>query len=277
MRNQTWRLKGPARQFASVFLLATILSISSACSSKREPVQIQFAATWQNHAIDCDSDQTAISDLRFYVSDVVLLDASGAEHNLSMTEDGRWQLPDIALIDLENGEGGCVNGTSATNPALQGTADIADIADIAGVRFTVGVPFDLNHANPLLASPPLDSAAMHWHWRSGYKFIRAGVRNEKDGFWLHLGSTACEGTVQNVSFCRNPNRVEVEINGFSPASDVIAVDLSNLFRGVNITDGNLSNCSSSPAESSCEDPFSALGLPANEKSSQVQNVFRVLH
>ena len=76
--------------------------------------------------------------------------------------------------------------------------------------------FDLNHDNPLTAEPPLDDPDMHWHWRSGYKFLRAGIRTATDGFWIHAGSAGCEGTVGNITGCRFPNRIDVFLPDFVP-------------------------------------------------------------
>jgi uncharacterized repeat protein (TIGR04052 family) len=214
--------------------------------------------------------------LRFFVSSVTLLDSDGNEHELEMADDGRWQQSGVALVDLENGVAACVNGSLAMNSQVSGTAGAAEYS---GLRFTVGVPFDLNHANPLKAQPPLDDAAMHWHWRSGYKFLRAGVTTESDGFWLHLGSTGCEGTVQNISGCKRPNRVLVELSGFSPKTDQIEIDLAALFRDVDLDDGRRSDCSSGPAEEPCAEPFRALGLGFDAETAASrpgsQNVFRV--
>jgi len=193
-----------------------------------------------------------------------------------LTGDERWQQQGVALIDLENGDGLCVNGTPETNTTLSG---MAEVADIQRIRFSIGVPFELNHANPLLADAPLDDSAMHWHWRSGYKFLRAGVTTTSDGFWLHLGSTACEGTVQNISACRSPNRVTVELAGFSPQNNRINIDLSALFDGVDFDDGIASDCSSGPSESACAAPFAALGLVFGEGSDRPipSSVFQVAH
>ena len=258
---------------ASFLLFVTFLLSFSACAPEHAPVRIDFGVEWAGSSLRCDSSGPALTDLRFYVSDVVLIDSKGNEQKLLMTQDGTWQQNGIALIDLESGDAACQNGTSGMNATVTGTANTADIG---GLRFTVGVPFELNHANPLLADAPLDDSAMHWHWRSGYKFLRAGVATENDGFWMHLGSTGCEGTVQNISGCRAPNRVNVVLPDFIPDQDRIVVDLSALFIGVDLDNDARSDCSSSPAEASCSKPFKALGLPFNGNDGHLdQRVFRV--
>lgn len=265
-----------ARHPASGFLI--ILLCLAACSPRRVPVTLEFVATWQGQPLHCDATDIRLSDLRFFVSGVTLLDTQGNEHALTITEDERWQQAGIALVDLENGQAECMNGTPAVNSRVSGTAEAAEFS---GLRFVVGVPFELNHANPLTAQAPLDDAAMHWHWRSGYKFLRAGVVTESDGFWIHLGSTGCEGTIRNISGCNRPNRVLVALSDFSPDADRIEVDLAALFGDVDFNDGRRSDCSSGPAETSCTEPFNALGLEFNEASSGFepasQIVFRARH
>jgi uncharacterized repeat protein (TIGR04052 family) len=269
----TTRPKRLAKRLASGFLLGVCLFCSVACPANRTPVNLQFSATWAGQPLHCGKSELSLTDLRFFVSDVVLFDAAGVEYPLFLTVDGRWQQGGIALIDLENGEGGCLNGTQEMHTELSGTAEISDFD---GVRFTIGVPFESNHANPLLAKAPLDDAAMHWHWRSGYKFLRAGVASKSDSFWMHLGSTACEGTVQNITACRSPNRVTVELSGLSANENRIEVDLSVLFDGVDLDDGLRSDCSSGPAETACAAPFDALGLPFGEQrnTSRPHSVFQ---
>ncbi len=255
---------------ASLFLLASILVVSAACSAKKNAVQIPFAATWEGQPLNCDRGPYSLSDLRFFVSDLQLIDSNGAFHTVEFIEDDRWQQTKVAMVDLENGEASCTNGTADTHTRIDG---MADISDFTGIRFTVGVPFELNHANPLLAAAPLNDAAMHWHWRSGYKFLRAGVVTENDGTWLHLGSTACNGTVQDIRSCDAPNRIVVELLHFAP-SDRVGMDLSALFAGVDLRNGIRSDCSSGPAETECVTMFGALGLIS---ANQPGSVFQVLH
>ncbi|MDH5621615.1 MAG: metallo-mystery pair system four-Cys motif protein [Gammaproteobacteria bacterium] len=263
-----------ARRPASGFLIFALCV--AACTPNHVPVNLEFVVTWQGQPLRCNETGIRLTDLRFYVSSVTLIDSNGIEHGLEMSEDGLWQHSGIALVDLENGEAACVNGSPAMNSQVSGTTTAAGFS---GLRFVLGVPFDLNHANPLTAQPPLDDAAMHWHWRSGYKFLRAGVATESDGFWLHLGSTGCEGTVQNISGCRSPNRVLVELSGFSPTTDRIEIDLAALFPDVDLNDGRRGDCSSGPAEASCAEPFRALGLEFGNNTAASppgsQGVFRV--
>ncbi len=246
------------------------------CSSCSEPylgVKVPFVATWGGEPIHCEDSDIALSDLRFYVSTPALIDLAGKSLSLELHADLPWQQHNLALLDLENGKGGCLNGSGEVYSYLVGSLPPGTYR---GLRFTVGVPFDRNHANPLKAEAPLDDAAMHWHWRSGYKFFRAGVTTPDDGFWLHVGSAGCEGTTRSVSGCRFPNRVVVELDEFVPGEDVVEIDLKALFEATNLSDSTPEDCSSGPAESACAVPFAALGIDfATGEQVGRQRVFAV--
>lgn len=258
-----------AKPLAKRFLLCCCTFLIAACT-RTHNVDLAFTATWHGDPINChgsDRDDTLVlTDLRFYVSDLIAVDADGEEHSIVLGEHDRWQQQNLALIDLENGVGSCVNGTGVSNETITGQTTAAEISSL---RMTVGVPFALNHANPLTAKPPLDDSAMHWHWRSGYKFLRAGIATEMDGFWLHLGSTGCQGTVQNISSCNMPNRVVIDIESSGHDIERIGVELAALFAGVNLQDGVAGSCSSGPAEAECSAPFHTL-------FEKPQEIFRVL-
>jgi len=221
---------------------------------------------------DARAGDPALTDLRFFVHDIELRTLDGTWQKLRLDNDGNWQQTGLAMIDLENGGAACLNGTAAMNNGVTGT--IPD-ATYRGLRFVLGVPFDSNHADPLAASAPLDDSAMHWHWRSGYKFLRAGLTTGTDGFWIHLGSTGCEGTVGNISVCHQPNRVRVELDDFVPGEGGVVFDFSALLEGTNLGDREPGDCSSAPSEASCEAPFATLGLKFGSKRAATgQRVFK---
>lgn len=255
----------------AVLFLAAALCV--ACGKPKVELQIPFVAKFAGADIDCQAESDVwLTDLRFYVSDVGLIDQDGHEVPLRLHDDGLWQREDLALLDLEHGSAECVNGTGGVNQVLRGTVASGDYTSL---RFTVGVPFELNHRDPLLAQAPLDDAAMHWHWRGGYKFLRAGIRNARDSFWVHLGSTGCEGTIQNIVNCSAPNRVTVRIDDLVPGRDGVIVDLAELVTRDALADGASTDCSSGPAEISCTHAFDALGLDhATGKVSSEQRVFK---
>ena len=235
------------------------VALASACSPPAENLSIEFAVTFEGNSIDCNSEDAGVrlTDLRFYVHDVSLISADGALHPMRFTPDGVWQTGQVSLIDLESGEGACLNGTPERHSAISGHYSGENIA---GIQFNIGVPERLNHADPLSAEAPLSYSVMHWHWASGYKFIRAGIEHGDDSVFLHLGSNRCEGTIGNIQGCRAPNRPFVALTGFNPATDRIVFDLGVLFQETLLDDGVRSECMSGPANPACAGPFRQLGI-----------------
>ena len=247
-------------------LLTINLVIIASCGGSRVPVEFGFAAYMGDTPARCSDDSVGITDLRFYVSDIALISVDGAEHAVLLADNGDWQNGKVAMIDLEDGKGNCQNGTATMNSTVSGS--IAQ-GQYTGIQFTVGVPFSLNHADPLQAAAPLDDSAMHWHWRSGYKFLRAGIKHSEGSASLHLGSTGCNGTVGDISSCDVPNRLTVRLDDFDPSTDTLVIDLAALF------DGASGGCESAPSQTACEEPFTALGLPFGAQPGDGQSVFRV--
>ena len=253
-----------------------VIALIAGCGPQAVGVEIPFVPVFGERIIGCGAsdDGVSLSDLRLYVANPALLTRDGDRVPLELEPDGRWQQQDLALLDFETGADACENGTAERNLVLRGSARAADYV---GLQFTIGVPFDRNHQDPLQAAAPLGDPAMHWHWRGGYKFLRAGLRNGDDSFWIHLGSTGCEGTVQNISGCRAPNRVAVRLDDFRPGEDTVAIDLAALADQIRLHDGVATSCASGPAEPDCAAPFAALGLEhGSGLASGVQRVFQPL-
>ena len=260
--------------FAAMLARYLLLLMVSACSAPQQTIEIPFVPRFGEQPISCGADATgmAMTDLRFYVHDLRLLDTDGTDTPVTMLEDPLWQSNAVALLDFEDGAEACINGTQPTNTVIR--AQVPE-GEYSGIRFRIGVPEYLNHADPLRAEAPLNYSAMHWHWRTGYKFLRAGVANDDDGFWIHLGSSRCEGTSSNVRSCNAPNRPLVELPAFLPGEDAVEVDLQQLVREIDLTDGSPTDCSSGPAESACNMPFKALGLDfATGATGGAASVFR---
>jgi len=256
-------------------VLCLLPGLFAACAKPPVPVSVPFVAKFGSGSLNCEerAGATQLTDLRFYIQDVQLIAGDGEAVAVSLDVDDMWQQRDLALLDFEDGSGACLNGTAETNETLRGTVPGGEYR---GLSFTVGVPFEHNHADPLQANAPLGDPAMHWHWRAGYKFMRAGIRTADDGFWLHLGSTGCEGTVRNITGCNSENRVRVELADFVLGRDAVVVNLAALTGGTDLDDALPTDCSSGPAEAACAEPFKALGLdfPAGETAFE-QTLFRI--
>ena len=235
-----------------------LLLATSACGVDKEVTSIRFVAQLHGQPVDCVaiSDTVALSDLRFYISDIKVIRPDGSSVPVGLLENGRWQGNGIALLDFEDGSGACANGTVDMN---SGVAMEVEPGDIGALQFTVGVPFVLNRADPLQAEAPLNDSSMHWHWRSGYKFMRAALASESDSVYVHLGSAGCNGTVGNITGCDNPNRFTVTLTNWQPERRIV-VDLGPLELATDLDDGEPQSCSSGPAEESCTRLLSIFGI-----------------
>lgn len=239
------------------------------CAEPTVPVEIRFEATVGDQPLDCVTtyiDQgsantsTSFSDFRFYLHDVRLVTADGEELTVTLDEDGIWQQSHLALLDFEDGQGSCRNGSEQTHTTLTGQVPDREFSEL---RFTIGVPFEDNHVNPATATPPLTFTNMSWGWQGGFKFFRADVTSEDYSFIFHLGSTGCEGTIGDISGCSQSNRAEVVIPNFNPATDTVIVDTELLFQGTDVsqnTPDTLSGCMSSTTDGDCTSLFMKMGL-----------------
>lgn len=213
-------------------------------------------------------------DLRVFVSNVrLVMEHDGAEHEvpLAMEDDGEWQLEGSALLDFEDGSGGCSENTTAeTNVSVRGTVPAGEYT---GVRFDVGLPFEQNHLNADEAPPPLNTTAMFWSWASGYKFAKIDLRNDLpapgDRWNFHLGSQGCDNgmagpTVPPTEPCSRPGRPAISLTGFDPLTGTIVLDVAALFQGADVTADSPESApgcmSFMPDAAECTPLFQSLGL-----------------
>lgn len=117
----------------------------------------------------------SLSDLRFYVSNVALIDAAGNYVPVMMNQNGN-QDANVALMDFEDATNKCSAGTAATYTAVQGKVAPGTYV---GVAFDVGVPENLNHTSVTAATTPalLQNLSMNWSWQSGRKFTKIEFAN----------------------------------------------------------------------------------------------------
>lgn len=218
-----------------------------------------------------------LGDFRFYVHDVALVEAgTGVEYPLTLSQTPVWQDGNLALLDFEDGTGACGNGTPQTNDVVVGTAEDRTYD---GVRFTLGVPFDLNHQDVAVAAAPLNLTALFWNWNAGYKYARIDGMTDGNTFRFHLGSTGCEmDDNEVVTGCANPNRVAVNLSGFDPDAQVIVADHGRILADTDTSTnaGTQPGCMANPMDTDCVDIFDKLGLPfMGNAASGEQNLFRV--
>ncbi len=198
-----------------------------------------------SNAMGTESYEITFRDIRFYVSDIVLIDSDENEVELALDQDSPWQHEGVALLDFEDGTGACESGTAETNTEVIGTVPTADYT---GIRFQIGVPYDLNHSDVNTAESPLNEVAMNWNWLNGRKFVKIEINTdnsldgagslEVDQWNIHLGSI-CPGKDPTMppgseDDCIRPGRPQVAFDAFDPTSDVLVADIGALLSGVNI-------------------------------------------
>lgn len=250
-----------------------------------------------------------LRDARFYLHDLALLDAQGRKVPVQL-QANEWQTHGVALVDLEDGSGGkdgCDGGTTGTHAVVTGSVPAGRYS---GLSWVVGVPVtgtgpageavSLNHSSHLQAPAPLDVAAMGWSWQAGRKFMKVEVlpeggiarSNGTSKVWtFHLGSGNCKGnpaTGETVR-CGQPNRPEVQLQGFDPGTDVVVLDLAGLYAGADLgrDEGGASGCMSGVGDPECKPLFDNLGLQLGDSApgrgdgglprpGTVQRVFRAV-
>lgn len=250
-----------------------------------QAVRINFEATVGSTAAACGNTYTLgtpatevdLLDLRFYVSNLRLLDGS-TEVPIMLDQASNFQHDSVALIDLEDGSGECSGGNAETNAVVTGTVPGGTYD---GLKLNLGVPFALNHQDVSTAPPPLNIQSMFWNWLPGYKFMRIDVRPTTmvDGgvapSWnFHLGSTMCmqdtvDGGTPNPQAppggpCGRPNLPELTFASFDPETNTVRIDLEALFAGSDVTQnlgGTTPGCMSFPPDQpDCSAIFPAVGL-----------------
>lgn len=266
-------------------------ALLSACAntgthSSTQSVDIKFAAAINGQPFVCGQSYANVgttkstitpSDFRMYVSEVKLVRKDGSTVPVSLAQDGVWQYQNVALIDFENGEGPCRNGTAQMNTSVRGTVPAGDYS---GVELTVGLPFALNHQDPTTAPSPLNTTAMFWNWQGGYKFVKfdtasTGVSEQKPAapnkmgpvtrYSVHLGSTMCASAskTQSPQTCKSPNRVTVRFSKFDLEKGVVIADIGNVLSKANVdvnATGTSPGCMSFPKDADCPPVMSAFGL-----------------
>jgi len=257
---------------------------STGADSTGEPVdldvELQFAVRVGDQDAACGQAYAAVGagattieflDIRLFVSNVRLVDDAGGEVPLTMPDDGEWQLEGSALLDFEDGSGGCSENTTAeTNTTVRGT--VPD-GVYTGVRFDVGLPFEQNHLNADEAAPPLNTTAMFWSWAAGYKFAKIDVQNDNPApgnRWnIHLGSQACDNgdggpTMPPAAECARPGRPAIALDGFDPLAGTIVLDVAEMLANEDVsadTPMTAPGCMSfMPDVNECDELFPSLGL-----------------
>jgi uncharacterized repeat protein (TIGR04052 family) len=274
--------------------------VLSACAP--ESFSLQFAALVDGAPVGCNETATSfgtpatnrigVNDLRFYISNLQLLDRNGRAVATSFDKnDFQFDSPEgrVALVDLTgNTEGSCAasmlgggEGTARTHTAITGQTLLSEVSQIS---FDVGVPQAVMKkviADNTAEGAPSPLAEMHWSWNGGYRHLvfNFTVKNEAnvDGEgYLHVGSRNCSTmgmkALADRDSCEFVNNPKVSLSDFDLKKDTVGIDLRQLLSGLDfvspvydmnfmpIGTGPGVECHSSPMQTDCPIAFGQLGV-----------------
>lgn len=253
--------------------LSAVLVLLAGCPAATVDVQIPVDVLYADAPVRCGEALALpggatgeLADARIFLSNVEMQEADGHWTAVDLTPSA-WQSEGVVLLDFEDGAAGCSDsGTPEMNGSITGSLPVGSYA---GLRFDVGVPFALNHANNATAPAPLNTPGTFWTWQGGYKFVRVDflVDGDPGSRWnVHLGSTGCvsDAPVNAPSeACGNPNRATLQLAGHTPTQG-LSLDLQALVAGADVTDNTPETppgCMSSPLEpADCSPVFDSLGM-----------------
>ena len=233
-----------------------VAAIATGCGSQsKDSVRLNFSLN-SSFAAGCHGIPQP-GQLRFYLSNIRMIDAQGAAAPVLLDATANQSASEgIALVSWD---GSCAPDSVVQDyPVVSGTVARGQYK---AIEFELGVPFDLNHANPLDAAPPLNVASMFWTWQTGYKFLRLDVGTD----WsFHLGSTGCgsESAVRPPEVCRQPNRSTIRLPAAAAFDGVVVVNLDGLLAGLDIAVAE--NCVEAYGQrEECRRLLTRLGLDAD--------------
>ncbi len=193
------------------YLLLAFLAVLSLYSCDKEEEQGEGQLQIEFAAIGTDSEpfaygkvyQTSLghcysfSKLTFYLSDIRLVEASGAEVKIQET----------AFIDFGDDP---IVGNLSNVQAL--SINEIPAGNYVGLRFAIGVDSVLNHSDPAVHATdhPLSLfQGSFWTWNTGYRFLQFEGNVDADScdidgfdtfFQYHIGADALYTEVSTLSF-----------------------------------------------------------------------------
>jgi methanobactin biosynthesis MbnP-like protein len=174
--------------------------------------------------VNAGGDTAAFTLARFYASEFIFVDTLGASH----------ASPGLDLVNFADSAAEANGYYAFHTKSVPGT--------YAGIKFSVGVPYGLNHKDAAeLALPLGPNSEMFWSWNSGYIFNRVEGKLDSAGkpisFFYHVGT---DNRKQTVSLYALPDpmmammgmpvmtsKLEVKADGSGIYS--ITVDYASIF------------------------------------------------
>lgn len=240
-----------------------------------DQVKLEFSALIDGQKADCNTEYTLgindakakLADARIFISAVEYRNMAGDWVAMKLMAND-WQHENVALLDFEDGTGSCKDsGTAEMHNTIDG---MLMPGTYDKVRFSLGLPFELNHIDNATAPSPMNAPGMFWVWLGGYKFMRVDwivTGADLPRFNTHLGSTHCMSdspTTPPEERCGNHNMAKLEFNITSQLHNQVSLDLNKLVGQSDLQKNKMESppgCMSSPMEpEDCGGIFTALGM-----------------
>lgn len=175
--------------------------------------------------MNAGSDNISFTEIRLLISEVALIDTSGAEIPVQQDQVMAGTTPNVWLLDLASNE--------FTTNGYVSLKVLGDPGLYRGVKFSVGLPFDLNHRDVSTQLPPLGpNSGLYWAWNPGYIFHMIVGKVDSAGvdvdFSYHLGEDNHKNTVRLANLDR---MAPTEFNVADTGDNIFSVDVdySKLF------------------------------------------------
>lgn len=233
------------------------LGLLSGCG-KQAQQQLDVNISYGDIAISCDNiiidtdTQWQLNQLYLYLSNIEIKGKDNQWHTISLA-DTTYQSQQVAMLGTECG------GIELAHWQLN-FAEHTDISDASAIRFSLGVPFEHNHQNPLTQTSPLNVPNMFWVWQTGHKFVRFELENKEQQWVFHLGSTGCSSASALRSpdaACKYPNLYTItQPLDVNEHRKVVNLDIAPWFAGVRKTQET--SCQSAQDNAYCLQIFSNL-------------------
>ena len=254
-------------------LALTAISCSQSQDSETRTFEIPFTPYFGTQEVQCgqvyadagtSGSEFELQDFLMFVYDIELVRDDGELVPLELVDDQQWQGRGVALLDFNDATGAC-SGDPETNAKLVGTAP--DYDGYVGIRFGVGIPPELNHLDGVTAPAPLNKPTTWWSWKDGYKFFQLTLETQThDSYYVHLGSTACEGSLDDGFSCAGDHQMSIDVAEFVPGRDGIKLNLATLLSEVDLdapvafeTGDFIAGCMSFDPDPECDPLFTKFG------------------
>ena len=143
-----------------VLIALVVLGLLLGCEQVKPSTTLTFKPLFDGKAITCQTaidNDWQVSQLYLFLSQFQWQDNQGQWHELPL-KTNPYQHSGVALLGMD------CPGAEQANWQLQLNEVAAN--DIRALRAEIGVPFALNHQNPLTQPSPLNVPNMFWVWQN---------------------------------------------------------------------------------------------------------------